>query len=482
MKNLRAIRRVLYITMAFNLVAMAAKLLVGYLTGALSLIAGGFDSLFDAAGNVIGLVGIYLAARPADRDHPYGHHKFETMAAITISLLLFLTTWELLQSAWAQLRDLASIDPAINAWSFVSMAVSLVVQFGTAAYELRAGRRLKSDVLVADARHTRADLYVSLSVIAGLIAVRLGYPVVDPLLAIGIAIFIFKIGIDIIRESSQVLLDGAIIPVSEIERIVLGVRDVRACHDVRSRGHEAAVYVDLHIKVVPEMSTAQSHAIAHDVQHRLRSEMPAIQDVVVHVEPEDEGPAGGAGAETALVLPALRALAQELDLAIHDIAARWVEGAVYVEAHLTLDGDLPLAEAHERASQLERESRARIPHLAELVTHIEPSGLAREPSVSRLSREEISRAVQEALDQLPGCGPYHRVRVYSEGEDWAVSLHCLLEPALPLRQAHEASSLIENQLRNQVPRLRRVTVHVEPLPDPAGPASGSTLSRSGGSK
>jgi divalent metal cation (Fe/Co/Zn/Cd) transporter len=140
---------------------------------------------------------------------------------------------------------------------------------------------------------------------------------------------------------------------------------------------------------------------------------------------------------------------------------------VHVEAHITLDGDLPLGEAHERASQLERECRARIPHLAELVTHIEPSGLAHEPFLSRLSREDVSRAVQEALDRLPGCGPYHKVRVYSEGEDWSVSLHCLLDSALSLRQAHEASSAIENQLRNQVPRLCQVTVHVEPLPGPA---------------
>jgi divalent metal cation (Fe/Co/Zn/Cd) transporter len=92
--------------------------------------------------------------------------------------------------------------------------------------------------------------------------------------------------------------------------------------------------------------------------------------------------------------------------------------------------------------------------------------LAHEPPLSRLSREDVSRAVQEALDRLPGCGSYHQVRVYSEGEDWAVSLHCLLEPALPLRQAHEVSSAIENQLRNQVPRLCQVTVHTEPLPDP----------------
>ena len=115
MKNLKAIRRVLYITMALNLVAMAAKLVVGYSTGALSLVADGFDSLFDAAGNVIGLVGVYIASRPADQEHPYGHRKFETFAAIAISLLLFVTTWELVESAWERLRDPALIEPVVNA-------------------------------------------------------------------------------------------------------------------------------------------------------------------------------------------------------------------------------------------------------------------------------------------------------------------------------------------------------------------------------
>jgi cation diffusion facilitator family transporter len=467
MKNLRAIRRVLYITMVLNMVAMGAKLIVGYWTGALSLIADGFDSLFDAAGNVIGLVGIYLAARPADPEHPYGHRKFETMAAIAISILLFLTTWELLQSAWDRLRDPAGIDPEINVWSFGALAVSLVVHLGVAIYELRAGRRLKSDVLVADARHTRADLYVSLSVVAGLIAVRLGHPVVDPLLAIGIAAVIFKLGIDIIRESSQVLLDGAIVPVSEIERIVLGVREVRACHDVRSRGHEAAVYVDLHIRVAPEMSTAQSHAIAHDVQHRLRSEIPVIQDVVVHVEPDDQG-----GAETVAVLPALRGIAADLGLSIHDIAARWIDGQAYVEAHVTLDGDMALGDAHERVSRLERESRARIERLADLVTHIEPEGREDEPAVPSLARETVEAALQDALDGLSDCGTSHEVRLYRQGGDWAVSLHCLLDPSLSLRQAHATSSAIEQQLRNRVPRLCQVTVHMEPLLPSAGHESG----------
>jgi cation diffusion facilitator family transporter len=457
--------------MALNLVAMAAKLVVGYWTGALSLVADGFDSLFDAAGNVIGLVGIYIASRPADQEHPYGHRKFETFAAIAISLLLFVTTWELVESAWERLRDPGLIDPTVNAWSFGSLLVSIAVHVAVVVYELRAGRRLKSDVLIADAMHTRADIYISLSVVAGLIAVRLGFPVVDPLLALVIAVLILKIGIDIIRESSKVLLDGAAVPISEIERIVLGVRDVRACHDIRSRGHEDAVYVDLHVTVSPEMSTAQSHAIAHDVQHRLRTELPVIQDVVVHVEPEDTE---GHNAQT--VIPALRALAQDLGIEIHDIAARWVDGAYHVEVHVTMPSEMPLGEAHARASRLEDESRQQIEHLAEIVTHIEPLDQDRQmPSlywadVGRRSAQEVEKAIRDSLANLTQCGPYHKVRVYPEGDGWATSLRCTLDHEVPLRQAHALSSQIEEHLLNTVPRLNQVIVHTEPYSQSDPPA------------
>jgi cation diffusion facilitator family transporter len=435
-----------------------AKLVVGYATGALSLVADGYDSLFDAAGNVIGLVGIYIAARPADPDHPYGHRKFETAAAVSISILLFLTTWELVQSAIERLRDPASVALEVNVWTFGALLLSIALHVAVSVYEYRAGKQLNSDVLIADAKHTRADIYISCAVIAGMIAVRFGYPIVDPLLALGIAALILKLGIEIIRDSSKVLLDGAIVPVSEIERIVMGVRDVRACHEVRSRGHEDAVYVDLHIKVAPEMSTAQSHAIAHDVQHRLRSEIPVIQDVVVHVEPEDEGAKGSAA-----VIPTLRELAQEQGLAIHDIAARSVEGEICLEAHVTLDGTLTLGEAHERVSRLEEASKARIVDLGEMVTHIEPAGEDREEVSPGLSQEAVQSAVKATLRGMDLCGAYHKLRVNPEGENWSVSLHWLLDPGISLSQAHAVSSEIEGQLRDHVPRLSQVIVHMEPL-------------------
>jgi cation diffusion facilitator family transporter len=311
-KNFAAIRRVLLITMGLNLVATAAKLTVGYWTGSISLIADGFDSVFDTASNVVGLVGISLAARPADEEHPYGHRKFETFTAIGIAILLFLTCWELAESALERLAAPELVSPTVNLWSFGALLVSIVVHLSVVRYELRAGKRLKSDVLVADALHTRADIYVSLSVVAGLIAVRLGYPLVDPFLALAIAAVIAKIGIDIIRESSRTLLDRAAVPLSEIQAIAQAVPGVRTVHQVRSRGHEDDVHVDLHIRVEPDMPAAQAHAIAHKVQDRLTADLTGVRDVVIHIEPQ-QGTSVTAG-----VSGALRALAAEIGLRIHD--------------------------------------------------------------------------------------------------------------------------------------------------------------------
>ena len=285
MENFRAIRRVLWITLGLNLLATAAKLSVGYWTGSLSLIADGFDSVFDSASNVIGLAGIYLAAQPADEDHPYGHRKAETMTALIIASFLILTTWELIQSAVERLRNPALIQAEVNVWSFGALLFSIVVHLTVVWYELRAGRRLHSDVLVADALHTRADILISLTVIGGLIAVRLGYPLADPILALVIALVIAKIGVDIIRESSPTLMDRVAMPVDQVEQIALLVLGVLSCHGVRSRGHEQAMYADLHIQVDPAMSTEQAHAIAHEVQRRLNERRPDIHDVTIHVEP-----------------------------------------------------------------------------------------------------------------------------------------------------------------------------------------------------
>jgi cation diffusion facilitator family transporter len=459
--NFRAIRRVLWITLGLNLVATIAKLIVGYWTGSLSLIADGFDSVFDSASNVIGLVGVYLAARPADEDHPYGHRKAETMTALIISSLLFITAWELMKSAMERLRDPALIQAEVNVWSFGALLVSIVVHLIVVWYELRAGRRLQSDVLVADALHTRADIFVSLSVAGGLIAVLLGYPVADPILALIVALFIVKIGVDIIRESSPTLMDQVAMPPDHAEQIATAVPGVLSCHRVRSRGHEGAVYADLHIQVDPAMSTDQAHAIAHQVQQRLRERFPGIQDVTIHVEPHGPSPAEP-GREGIAVQ--LRRLADENQLGIHNVWAleNEIDGRYHAEAHLEVDGTLSLREAHALASALEERARVEIPYLVELTTHIEPREQLIRPAEPGLGEVQVAQAVQRMARETLDAGACHQVHVRRSGEGWAVSMHCQLPGDILLAEAHRISTRLEAQLQEQVPGLERVVIHTEP--------------------
>lgn len=459
MDNFRAIRRVLWITMGLNLVATAAKLIVGYWTGSLSLIADGFDSVFDAASNVIGLVGIYVAARPADEDHPYGHRKAETMASLVIAGLLFLTTWELIKSAVERLRDPSLIQAEVNVWSFVALLVSIVVHMTVVWYELRAGRRLQSDILVADALHTRADIFVSLSVVGGLIAVRLGYPIADPIMALVVALFIAKIGIDIIREGSPTLMDRVMMLPDEVEQIALSVPGVVSCHRVRSRGHEGAVYADLHIRVSPAMSTERAHAIAHEVQHQIRERRPDVKDVTVHVEPAGSLPREQDWEE---IGTQLRRLASGLGVTVHNVWTYEVNGEYHVETHLEADGTLPLRQVHEQVSLLEERVLAEVPYLAELITHIEPKGQLIQTSGPGLEETQVTQAVQRAVNEALHTQACHRIQVRRGGGGWLVSMHCYLPGDTPLEEAHRTSTWLESLLRGKVPGLERVVIHTEP--------------------
>ena len=468
MKNFAAIRRVLLITMGLNLLATVIKLVIGYRTGSISVVANGFDSVFDSTSNVVGLVGIYLAAKPADEDHPYGHRKFETFAAVAIVILLFLTCWEVAESALGRLQSPVLISPTVNLWSFGALAFGTIISLLTSRYQLDAGRRLKSDVLVADALHTRTDVYVSLSVIGGLIAVRLGFLIVDPLLALGIAVVIAKTGLDIIRESSRTLLDRAAIPLSDIEAVARAVPGVATLHQVRSRGHEDDIHVDLHIQVEPDMPAAQAHTIAHKVQDRLMEDLAGVRDVVIHVEPQG----GTRVSSTEEVSGVLRRLAGEQGLRIHDMRAYQLAGNLYADLHLEVPTSLTLHEAHRRSSALVEAAHETFSALQEMITHIEPAQSRRRvEEADQEEAEEVSRIVQQVVAEW--CDSCHKVSVRrlpasdrAQTEDeLTLSLHCQLDPDTSIENAHHRSQQVENALRARIPHLGRVIIHVEPMAD-----------------
>ena len=202
--RMRSIRRVLWVILFLNLGVAAAKYLYGAATGSAAMQADGIHSVFDSAGNVIGLIGIALASRPADESHPYGHAKFETYASLAIGILLLLAAFEVGSSAVVKLVS-RNYTADVTPFSFVVMIVTLCVNLGVTFYERRRGKELKSEVLAADASHTLSDALVSVGVIVGLVFVALGFPAADPIVALIVTVAILATAYDVFKHALATL-------------------------------------------------------------------------------------------------------------------------------------------------------------------------------------------------------------------------------------------------------------------------------------
>jgi len=278
------VSRVLIRVLFLNLAVAAAKIAFGYASGAISILSDGFHSLTDSASNVVGLVGISAAGQPPDEDHPYGHRKYETVAAAALTVFLLLLFIEILRNTFNHLSG-RTAPTTISIASFVVMLATIGVNLFVVSYETREATRLGSEVLLADAIQTRGDVWSSLTVICALVGARLGWPVLDPLAALVVAGFIGRAGYQIATTTTPILSDRIVIAESDLERVVLSVPGVLGCHQIRTRGSSDHVFLDLHVWLPPDMHLMDAHALSHVVKDRLMARYPQIVDAIIHIEP-----------------------------------------------------------------------------------------------------------------------------------------------------------------------------------------------------
>ena len=279
----RAVSSVLYRVLFLNLIVAAAKIALGLSTGAVSVLSDGYHSLTDTASNVVGIIGVRVAGAPPDDDHPYGHRKFETMASLGIMVFLLLVMREVLSAAWERLHT--GGEPAINMLTFIVMGGTFLVNLGVVFYERRAGRRLQSEVLLADSSHTLSDLMTSATVIVALVGVKFGYLWLDPVAALVVAVFIAHACWEIFNSTTGILADRFVIPEEQILEVVRSVPEVIGSHHVRTRGSADFVFLDLHIWMDANMSLDKAHSLSHVVKDRLMARFPQIKDAIIHIEP-----------------------------------------------------------------------------------------------------------------------------------------------------------------------------------------------------
>jgi cation diffusion facilitator family transporter len=284
----RNIRVILIWILVLNWAVAFAKILYGLFSKCESMTADGFHSLSDGTSNVICLIGIHFACQPTDKDHPYGHKKYETLFAMAIAALLFVVCFNLIKEGFARIRH--PLAPEINAGSFTIMLATLGVNFWVMNYEYKKGKLLKSDILVSDSLHTKADIFTSLSVITGLVVMKINpaLAIVDPIVTLLISVFIAHAGFEILKESSSILCDTAVIlDDKKISDIVLSIKGAKNCHKIRTRGRSDDIHIDLHVQVNRKMHIDAAHKISDDIEEALKKSIPGVTDVVVHMEPRE---------------------------------------------------------------------------------------------------------------------------------------------------------------------------------------------------
>ena len=288
----RGIRKVLWLTLALNLAVVAGKLTAGLIAGSLSVVSDAIHSSVDSLNNIVGLVVVRFATAEADEDHPYGHSKFETLAAFVIAGFLFVTCYQLGLSAVQRLFFGHAAAPEITALTFGVMLATIAANILVTVYEHREGKRLRSEFLIADAIHTRSDVVVSASILLGLIFVRRGMVWVDSVLTLGVALIIAWNGYKIFKSTVPVLVDAAPVSPTRIAEIAEAVPGVHSVHDVRSRSHGGEMFIEMHLHVAPEAEAdhVASHAITEAVEQQLADEFGRVT-ATIHVEPLPGGSA-----------------------------------------------------------------------------------------------------------------------------------------------------------------------------------------------
>ena len=281
------VTKVLYRVLFLNLAVALAKIVLGYATGAVSILSDGFHSLTDSASNVVALVGVAVARQPPDANHPYGHRKYETMASLGILVFLVVVLVEVLSAAAD--RFVNGGTPRVFPEGIALMSVTLIVNLFVVSYEMREGRRLQSEVLRADAKHTRSDVLTTGAVLGALIGVWWGYPLLDPMAALLVAGFIGHACWSIAQEASRVLADEIVIPEDDVRAVVQSVGDVLGCEKIRTRGSADHAFLDLHLWLDATMPLQDAHATSHVVKDKLMAKFPQLADVVIHIEPPPVG-------------------------------------------------------------------------------------------------------------------------------------------------------------------------------------------------
>ncbi|HKT46624.1 MAG TPA: cation-efflux pump [Candidatus Acidoferrales bacterium] len=443
---------------------VALKTFLVYRTGSLGVLSEALHSGLDLIAAVITFLSVRVSVQPADERHPYGHGKFENFSAFVETGLLALTALYVIYEGFDRLL-FRNVHIRPSALALAILGLALLIDFTRSRALVHVARKYSSEALEADALHFSTDVWSTMVVILGITLVWAGdawnmpwLTRADAVAGLVVAAVILWVGSRLGRRTLDALLDAAPVELQEeIARAISRMEGVLSVERVRVRRAGNRYFVDATVSVPRTAPLEQVHALSDAIEKRVAEIVPA--DVMVHAEPR--APEGEHLFET------IRAAAQKMGLAIHDLSASVQGKQLFIELHLEVDESLSLSQAHQRATELENAIRE-LPSLpSEVTIHIEPLGrrIATQDSGAG-EMKQLSRSIEVFLNTLPAeydelvnC---HDVRVRQVDHRIQVSCHCAMKSHLAITQVHDVTAALEDRVKEKFGQVHRVTIHPEP--------------------
>ena len=436
------------------------KLIVGYITNSLGVISEALHSGLDLVAAGITFIAVKSASEGPDLEHPYGHGKIENFAALAETILLWITSGWIIYEAFRRILTQEFIEP--NIWGIAVMLVSIFVDFERSQMLYKTANTFKSQALEADALHFRTDMLSSVVVLIGLILVQLGFPIGDPLGALGVSVVILFVSYNLGKRSFDYLVDRA--PEGIREKVVeecSKIPGIIDCSQVRARTSGPDLFVDVVITVDETVTTNKAHRITESIESSLSGLAPVV-DVVVHVEPaaiQDEQ------FIKLSIYDQLQALIRrEPDIkTVHNIRVFSSGVDLDIAADLEMSPDLTLEEAHNIADNLEQRMKDIAPRIKSVTFHLETESEEKPATDITSVSSDMVQSIMEIVASVATKITCSDVTLRKEVTGISVMIDCGIDGSLSLAKSHEVADMIERRIMETLPDIIYVFVHLEPL-------------------
>lgn len=437
-----------------GLILTSTKLIVGLLTGSIGIISEAIHSSLDFFSAIMTFFAVRLGDRPADKDHPYGHGKIESISALITTGLLFATSiWIIYESVHRLF--FGGVEMEATWYAFAVVALSIVIDISRSRALLKIAKETKSQALEADALHFASDIWSSVVVLIGLVFVSFGFNGADAIAAIGVALFVAHAGYELGKRTIDVLTDktpeGTYNDVFNIVKNIEGVLDVER---IRIRPVGPNLFVELSILVNRRFSMGKVQEIIKNIETETQKILPEA-DITVHTK--------SVQLRSETIIDSIHVLANKKELSVHGVVVDTMDDKKYISYDLELPGKLSLLEVHKVATKLEDDIKKEVGKEVELNCHIEPLRMeATSVQVTMQERENIEKIIKKIDGQIKEIKNIHNIIIRKVADGYFVSLHCISPKDLDLENVHNAATKFEYLIRKEMKEIKRVVVHTEP--------------------